>query len=123
MTTAAVAMKRLLISHDRRFGAAFELNLWYLRQQLRLRISARMTIGAVVDDSCRILFKQFSSQRRRAICRPNGFVRRMLQRLGHRLGRVVTINTSDLFGAVGTAILGDVFQVIECNLSELRFFA
>ena len=78
MAGAAIVMKRLLISHDGRFAAAFKFHGRNLGQQLRLSISARMTIGAGVDDCCRILFKQFSSQGRRAICRPNRFVWWML---------------------------------------------
>src|SRR5207245_6402961 len=76
MTTATVAMKRLLISHDGGFGAAFKLDLWYLRQKLRLRVGARVTVSTDGSDRVRIFVEQLRCQSRGSIRGPNGFVRR-----------------------------------------------
>jgi len=108
MTTATVAMKRLLISHDGGFGAAFKLDLWYLRQKLRLRVGARVTVSTDGSDRVRIFVEQLRCQSRGSIRGPNGFVRRMLQSLSQGLGRVMTINASDWFRSIGTAIFRDV---------------
>ena len=108
VTTSAVAMKRLLIGHDGRFGTSFEFHLRRLWQKLWLRVGARMTVITDRSHGVRIFVEQLRCQSRCSISGPNGSVRRMLQSLSRRLGRVMTINAGNLFGAVGTAILGDV---------------
>ena len=120
MTTAAVSMKRLLVSHDRRVRTAFKLDLRNLGQQLWLGISLSMTIATDSSQCIGIFFKQLRRQSGGAIRRPHCFVRRVLERLGCRLRRVVAFNTGELRSAINAAVLGDVIEVVELNRSKFR---
>src|SRR6266496_1318120 len=58
VTTATVAMKRLLVSHDRRLCTRLKLDLWDFRKQLWFGISPSMAIATDSSDRIRIFLKQ-----------------------------------------------------------------
>ncbi len=113
-------MECLLVRHRCRLVAAFEFDLRDFRQQLRFRICSRMTISADGPDRIRILLKQFHRQNCGAIDRPHCLMRRTLESFGHRLRRVVTIDASDLAGAIGAALFRDVLEVVNDAASTIR---
>lgn len=87
-------MKRLLVSHDRGFGAALKFDLRNLRQEFRFSVSARMTITTGIYGWCTwVFFQQFGRQGCCAVRRPGGLVRRMLGSFSCRLSCVVAFNT------------------------------
>jgi hypothetical protein len=120
MTTAAVAMKRLLVGHNRRIGAAFKLDLRNLRQQLRLGIGPCMAIATDGAQGVCVLGKQVQRHRGGPIGRPNRFVWRMLEGFGRGLRSVMAIYTSELSRAVNTAVLSDVIEVVELDRPKFR---
>ncbi len=120
MTTTAVSMERLLVSHDRRLRTTFKLDLRNLWQQLWLGISPGMAIATGSSQCIWILFQQFQRQRCGPVRRPHCFVWRMFYSFRCRLRRVVAFNTGDLRSAISAAVLGDVIEVVELDRSKFR---
>src|ERR1043166_699304 len=118
MAIPAVVMESLLISHNRRLGAGFELYLRNLRKQFGLGVCARVAIATDGADGIRIFFCQLHCQRRRPGSRPDSFVRRMLDGFRRGLGSVMTLDARNLFGAVRAAVFSDVFEMIKSRSEE-----
>ena len=119
VATGAVAMEGLLVGQGNQLSSDFQLDFRNFRQELRLGLSARMTIAASNYFGCGwVFFKLVRSKSTRPVRGPRGFQRGMLGSFGSRLGGMMTFNTCDL-AALNTAILGDMVEVAELHHSQL----
>jgi hypothetical protein len=114
-------MKGLLIIQNDRIST-FHFELWYLRQKLRFSFSTSVAITTIIHRrSVWIFLKQIRGECGHTIGGPHRLVRRMLERFGRRLRRVVALDAGNFGGTVRAAILVDVIGVIERYRPKFSF--
>ena len=124
VTAAAVSMEGLLIGQYDRIS--FALDGWDLRNQRRFSFRPSVTIATAIHwGSVWIFLQEIRGKCGCSVGGPHRFVWRILklESVSQRLRRVVTLNAGDWSSAIHAAVLRDVIDVAEGNLTQLRFFS